>query len=65
MAESRIVQLPADLCEAAEKKFGHLFGGLDELLTFILRDLAIDDAVEADQAEERMIEDRLKQLGYL
>ena len=65
MPELRIVQLPADLCVAAEKKFGHLFGSLEELLTFILRDLALDDATKADQAEERMIEERLKELGYL
>ncbi|HKF06089.1 MAG TPA: hypothetical protein VKB49_27460 [Candidatus Sulfotelmatobacter sp.] len=65
MSESRIVQLPADLCAAAEKKFGHLFGNLEELLTFILREVTMDDAVKADQAEERMIEDRLKELGYL
>jgi len=65
MSESRIVQLPADVCGAAEKKFGHLFGNLEELLTFILRDLTMDDAIKADQNEERMIEDRLKELGYL
>lgn len=65
MSESRMVQLPADLCAAAEKKFGHLFGNLEELLTFVLRDLSVDDAIKADQAEERMIEDRLKELGYL
>jgi len=65
MSELRIVQLPADLCGAAEKKFGHLFGSVEEMLTFILRDLLRDDAIKADQAEERMIEERLKELGYL
>ena len=65
MSELRTLQLPADLCEAAEKRFGHLFGSVEETLTFILRDLVRDDAITADQAEERMIEDRLKELGYL
>ena len=65
MSESRIVQLPADLCGAAESKFGHLFINVEELLTFILRDLIRDDATKADQAEERLIEERLKELGYL
>lgn len=65
MSDLRIVRLPADLCEAAEKKFGHLFGNLDEMLAFILRDLMRDDATKTDQAEERLIEDRLKELGYL
>lgn len=65
MSDLRIVQLPADLCGIAEKDFGHLFGNVEELLTFILRDLVRDDASKADQAEERLIEDRLKDLGYL
>lgn len=65
MSELRIVQLPADLCAAAEKNFSHLFGNVEELLTFVLRDLVRDDASKADQAEERLIEDRLKDLGYL
>ena len=65
MSELRVVRLPADLCGAAEKRFGHLFGNVEEILTFILRDLVRDDAIMADQAEERMIEERLKELGYL
>ena len=64
MSEMRVVRLPADLCGAAEKKLGHLFGNVEELLTFILRDVVRDDAAKADQAEERMIEERLKELGY-
>ena len=40
MTEMRDVQLPADLCAAAEKKFGHVFTSLEELLIFVLRDLA-------------------------
>jgi hypothetical protein len=61
----RDVQLPADLCAAAEKKFGHTFGNLQELLTFILRDLSRDDASHLDQAEQRLVEERLRELGYL
>ena len=65
MSEFRTVRLPADLCGEAENQFGHLFGNLEELLTFILRDLIRDDATKADQAEARLIEERLKELGYL
>jgi len=65
MSEFRTVQLPTDLCGAAENKFAHLFGSVEELLTFILRDLIREDATKADQAEERLIEERLKELGYL
>ena len=65
MTEIRDVQLPADLCAAAEKKFGHVFGSLEELLVFVLRDLSRDDASSADQAEQRVVEERLRELGYL
>jgi hypothetical protein len=61
----RIVQLPDELCVAAEKRYGSVFGSLEELLIFILNDLANDDALTADQAERRMIEERLRDLGYL
>jgi hypothetical protein len=65
MAEMRDVQLPTDLCAAAEKKFGHVFASLEELLTFVLRDLARDEAARADEDEQRLVEQRLRELGYL
>lgn len=61
----REVRLPADLCAAAETKFGHKFGTLEEFFTFILRDVLRDDAVQTDEAEQRMVEERLRELGYL
>ena len=63
--EMRTVQLPSELCAAIEKKYGSTFGGLEELLIFVLKDLANEDANNADQAERRMVEDRLRDLGYL
>ena len=65
MSEMRTVQLPSELCAAAEKKFRNTFSSVDELLTFILQDLARDEATKADEAEERLVEERLKELGYL
>lgn len=65
MTEMREVRLPADLCAAAEKKFGQTFGSVEELLIFVLRDLARDDASQFDQAEQRLVEERLRELGYL
>ncbi len=65
MTELREVRLPADLCSAAEKKFGQTFGSVEELLIFILRDLLRDDTSRFDQAEEKLIEDRLRDLGYI
>ncbi len=63
--ETRELRLPEDLCLAAEKKFGQAFGSLDELLEFVLRDLLRDDTSSADQAEEKLVEQRLRELGYL
>ena len=65
MTQTRNVQLPADLCDAVEKKFGGTFASLDELLAFVLRDLLRDKAQQLDQAEQRLVEERLRELGYL
>jgi len=61
----RTVSLPAELCMRAEKRFSERFGSLEQLLLFVLRDLMQDDAVQADEAEQRIIEQRLRDLGYL
>jgi hypothetical protein len=65
MTEMTEVRLPADLCAAGVKKFGHAFGSLEELLSFILRDLLREDASALDRAEEQLVEERLRELGYL
>ena len=65
MAEYRDVRLPEDLCAAAEKKFAGKFQTLEDLLTFVLRDLAHDDISQLDQAEQKLVEQRLRELGYL
>ena len=65
MNEMRDVRLPADLCASAEKKFAKTFANLEELLIFVLRDLLRDEAAQFDQAEQRMVEERLRDLGYL
>ena len=65
MSESREVRIPEDLCTAAEKKFGDRFSSVEELVTFLLRELVSADTVELDQAEQAVVEQRLKDLGYL
>jgi hypothetical protein len=65
MTEMREVHLPAELCAAVEKKFSQKFSTLEELLTFILRDLSRDEALQLDHAEQRIIEERLRELGYI
>lgn len=65
MPEMRTIRLPADLCAEAEKKFNSVFGSVEELLAFVLRDLLRDEARAADEAEQRLVEERLRELGYL
>lgn len=61
----REIQLPANLCEAAEKAFGHRFSGVGPLLEFVLRELVRDESAVLDQIEQGVIEQRLRELGYL
>ncbi len=65
MTQLRTVSLPQDLCLEAEKQFGGRFGNLEGLLTFVLQEITKVDASRLDAAEEQMIEQRLKDLGYL
>jgi hypothetical protein len=65
MIEMREVSLPAELCAQAEKKYGEQFGNLEELLTFALRELLREDSSQADEAEQKMVEQRLRELGYI
>jgi hypothetical protein len=65
MTEARTVELPADLCAAAEKKFGGSFASVEELLVFVLRELLRDEAAQLDEAEQKFVEQRLRELGYL
>jgi len=63
--EMRSVQIPADLYAQAEKKFGRRFASVDELVAFALRELVRDDAAQMDDAERRLVEERLRDLGYI
>ena len=65
MTKTRTVHLPEDLCEEAEKKFARSFATLEELLAFTLRRLLSGQADQADAEEHRMLEERLRDLGYL
>jgi len=49
----------------AEKQLTGRFENLEALLGFLLQELTKDDASKFDQAEEQIIEQRLKDLGYI
>lgn len=61
----RQLRLPEELCAAAEAKFGEQFQTLEELVTFLLRELLTDDAAKHDEGEELLVEERLRELGYI
>jgi hypothetical protein len=61
----RVVELPEDLCTAAEQKFGSKFATITDLLTFVLTELLSDEAAQLDESEQKAVEQRLKDLGYI
>jgi hypothetical protein len=63
--QMREVRLPADLCQAAEQRYGSRFGSLEEILAFVLQEITRDEAAQMDRAEQQIIEQRLKDLGYI
>jgi hypothetical protein len=65
MTRYRTVNLPEDLCAAAEKSLTGRCESLEALLSFLLQELVKDGASKLDQAEEQIIEQRLRDLGYL
>lgn len=65
MAQYRTINLPEDLCGAAEKLLAGRFQNLEALVSFLLQEVVKDDAAKFDRAEEQMIEQRLKDLGYI
>ena len=61
----REIRLPEDLCRAAEQKYRSQFPGLEELLGFVLQSLVSEEAAQMDEAEARIVEERLRDLGYI
>lgn len=65
MSESREIRLPADLCAAAEEKFGGTFRSVDDLVVFLLQELLRTDTAPMDRADQAVVEERLRDLGYI
>jgi hypothetical protein len=64
-SSTRSINLPEALCAEAERQFGSRFQTVEELLTFVLQELTNADADRLDESEQKMLEHRLKELGYL
>ena len=65
MAENRSVVLPESLCADAEKWMQGRFQSLEVLLSFVLQEIVNNGAEKFDEAEEQIVEQRLKELGYI
>ena len=65
MTTRRQLSLPEDLCTAAEQQFASSFDSLETLLEFVLRELTSSRAEPLDQEEQKILEERLRNLGYL
>jgi hypothetical protein len=65
MAQYRTVSLPENLCAAAEKQLSGRFESLESLISFLLQEMVKDDSNKLDRAEEQIIEQRLRDLGYM
>lgn len=65
MTQYRTVSLPDDLCAEAEKQLAGRFGSIEALLTFLLQEITKIDSNKFDRAEEQIIEQRLRDLGYM
>jgi hypothetical protein len=61
----RQVSLPEGLCAAAEQRFGGEFQSVEALIEFVLRELLRDDARKLDLQEKEILEQRLRDLGYI
>jgi hypothetical protein len=65
MSESREIRLPADLCAAAEEMFGSTFRTVDDLIIFLLKEVLRRDTIDMDRADQAVVEERLRDLGYI
>lgn len=61
----RDLRLSPELCAAAERRFGKDFSSLEQFLEFVLKELVSTDADVLDENEQRAVEARLRDLGYI
>ena len=65
MSSTRTITVSSELCRLAKEKFRTQFSSVDELVTAVLNQLLLDDGLRMDEGEQRLLEERLKGLGYL
>ncbi len=65
MPQWRSIRLAENLCAEAERRWSGRVGTLEDLLTLFLEEVNRDQGAQLDEAEEQMIEERLRDLGYI
>jgi hypothetical protein len=65
LTQKRSVQLSDELCIAAERRYRDVFGNIEQLLEAVLTELVRDEAAKLDEAEHELVQQRLRELGYL
>jgi hypothetical protein len=61
----RSVRLPEELCREAENWLKGRFDNLEALISFALQEIIKDDSTKLDQEEEELVQQRLRDLGYI
>jgi hypothetical protein len=59
------VKVPEELCQQAENWLKGRFDNIETLIAFVLQELMRADTGKLDQQEEEMIQQRLRDLGYI
>ena len=65
MSDFRSVRLPEELCAQAERWLKGRFDSLEALITFALQEIVNQDDGKLDEQEEEMVQQRLRDLGYI
>jgi hypothetical protein len=65
MTARRQISLPEELCARLEKEFGKPFASFEDLLVFVMQKLTQDQADQMDEADRKILEQRLRDLGYM
>ena len=59
------MRLPEELCEQAEHWLKGRFESLEALIAFALQEIIKEEGSKLDQKEEEMVQQRLRDLGYI
>ncbi len=65
MTEFRDIRLPEGLCADTEKWLEGKFDSLESFLVVLLQEITKNDGRKFDEAEQQLVEQRLKDLGYM